>query len=69
MAESLLVADDILLRPIDVVNRNSIADRIAANFAAMVPLSEDAGRSEEEIMEDAIAEVAASRRDRRDPEA
>ena len=69
LMEATLVADTILFRPTDVANRNSVADRIAAGFVSMVRLSEDAGCSEEEIMEDAIADVAASRRDRHDPEA
>ncbi len=67
--EATVVADGILLRPMDVVNRESTAERIAASFAATQPSSEDARRSEDEIMEDAIGEVAASRRDRRDSEA
>ncbi len=69
LMEATLIADGILFRPMDVVNRNSVEDRFVANFAAMVPSSEDVGCSEEEIMEDAIAEVAASRRDRRNHEA
>lgn len=67
--EATVVAEGILFRPMDVVNRESTADRIAASFAATQPSREDSRRSEEEIMEEAIAELAASRRDRRDWEA
>ena len=49
----------------DVVERNAAADRIAATFAATAPPSEEASRSEAEIMEDAIADIADSRRERR----
>ena len=63
--EATIVGDGILLRPMDVVDRNAAANRIAATFAATVPSSEDAGRSEAEIMEDTIADIADSRRERR----
>ena len=66
--EATIVEDGILLRPMDVVDRNATADRIAAAFAAMAPSSEDAGRSEAEIMEDTIADIADSRRERRNRE-
>ena len=66
--EATLVGDGILLRPMDVVDRNATADRIAATFAATEPASEDAGRSEDEIMEDTIADIADSRRERRNRE-
>ena len=69
LMEATVVADGILFRPMDVVNRNSVASRIAADFASMVASPEDVGRSEEEIMEDVISEVVASRRDRRNSEA
>ncbi len=66
--EATIVGDGILLRPMDVVDRNATADRIAATFAATEPASEDAGRSEDEIMEDTIADIAAARRERRNRE-
>ena len=47
------------------MDRHVTADRIAATFAATAPSSEDVGRSEAEIMEDTIADIAASRRERR----
>ena len=40
----------------DVTDRNAAADRIAANFAATKPPSETAGRTEDEIMHDTIAD-------------
>ena len=66
--EATIVGDGILLRPMDVVDRNAAADRIAAAFAATKPSSEDVGRSEAEIMKDTIADIAASRRERRNRE-
>ena len=63
--EATLVGDGILLRPKEVVDRDVAADRIAARLAAAWPSPEDVGRSEEEIMQDAISEVSASRRERR----
>lgn len=64
--EATLVDDGILLKPKEVVDRAAAANRIAEKFAATPLSSEDLGRSEDEIMEDAIDEVAASRRERRD---
>lgn len=63
--EATIVGDGILLRPMDVVDRNAATDRIAAAFAAAAPSDDDAGRSEAEIMEDTIADIADSRRERR----
>ena len=66
--EATIVGDGILLRPMDVVERNAAADRIAAAFAATTASDADAGRSEAEIMEDTLADIAASRRERRNRE-
>ena len=63
--EATIVGDGILLRPADGVNRNAAANRIAAAFAATAPSPEDAGRSEAELMEDTIADIADARRERR----
>ena len=57
--EATIVGGGILLRPADGVNRN------AAAFAATAPSPEDAGRSEAELMEDTIADIADARRERR----
>ncbi len=67
--EATLVGDGILFRPKEVVDRDAAANRIAAGFAAVRPSPEDRGRSEDEIMRDSIAEVSASRGERRPREA
>ena len=48
--EATVVGDGILFRPMDVVDRNTAADRIAAYFSAAEPSSVDIGRTEDEIM-------------------
>ena len=67
--EATLVGDGILFRPKQVVDRHAAADRIAATIAATKPSSQDLGRSEDEIMQDSIADIAQSRRERRSREA
>ena len=66
LMEATVVGDGILLRPKDVVNRNAVADRIASILARIEPPPEDAGRSENEVMEDILADIAEARRERRD---
>ncbi len=63
--EATLLGDGILFRPKEVVDRDGAANRIAAGFAAARPSPGDRARSEDEIMSDSIAEVSASRRERR----
>ena len=63
--EATLVGDGILFIPKDLVDRGAAAARIAVRFAATQPSSDDLGRSEDEIMTDAIADIAESRRERR----
>ncbi len=63
--EVVRVDEGILFRVNQRVDRQAIADRIASEFAKMPVLSEDAGRSEEEIMNDVIAEISAARQERR----
>ena len=63
--EATLMGDGILFRPKQVLDRDAAADRIAAAVSAGRPLPEDVGRTEDEIMEDTIADIADSRRDRR----
>ena len=65
LLEATITDDGILLRPMDIVDRNAVADRIAAKFAATEPSPEDAGRAEDEIMQDTIADIAEARRQRR----
>ena len=63
--EASVVADGILLRPKDVVDRNAEARRVTAVLALVQPPPEDAGRSEDDVMEDIIADIAAAREERR----
>ena len=64
--EATIVGQCILFRPMDVVDRNAAADRTGANFAVAGPSSEDSGRSEQEVMQEVIVDIADSRRERRD---
>ena len=66
--EATLVGDGILFRPKQVVDRDAAADRIAAKIAATPPSSDDLSRSEDDIMQDSIADIAQSRRERRSRE-
>ena len=66
LMEATLVGDGILLRPKEVVDRNAAADRIASILARVEPSPDDAGRSEDEIVGDIIADIAEARRARRD---
>ena len=52
----------------DVVDRNDAAARIASILAQTKPSSEDAGHSEDEIMQDTIADIAEARKERRNPQ-
>ena len=67
--EATLVGDGILFKPKRVVDRVAAADRIAAKFAEAKPTPMDRGRTEDEIMRDAIDEIVRSRRERRNREA
>ena len=57
--------DGILLRPKAVVDRKTIADELERMLRESAAAPEDRGRSEEAILEDATADVAAARRRRR----
>ena len=65
LMEASVVAGGILLRPMEVVDRNAGARRVAAALARLDPPPEDAGRSEDDIMEDIIADIAVAREERR----
>ena len=65
LMEATIVGDGILFRPKEVVDRNAVADRIASILTRIEPSPEDADRSEDEIMEDIIADIAEARRERR----
>ena len=54
------------LRPEEAVDRDAAADRLDEIFARSKPLPEDVGRSEEEIMQDIIDDIAKARKERRD---
>ncbi len=49
----------------DIVDRNAAADHIAVILAQIKPSSEDTGRSEDEIMQDTLADIAEARKERR----
>ena len=66
LMEASVVEDGILFSPKAVVDRNAAADRLDEIFARSKPLPEDVGRSEEEIMEDIIKDIAEARKERRD---
>ena len=66
--EAIRVDDGILFKVVQVVDRDAIADRIASTLAEVVVPPDDMGRSEDEVMEDAISEISESRGKRRDRE-
>ena len=66
--EASVVEGGILFSPKEVVDRNAVADKIEEIFARIKPSPEDAGRSEEEIMQDIIEDIAEARKERRDAE-
>ena len=68
LMEASVVEGGILLSPKEVVDRNAAADRVEEIFARAKPSPEDAGRSEEEIMQDIIEDIAEARKERRDRE-
>ena len=61
LLEATVVGDGILLQ--EVVDRNAAA--VASILTRIETLPEDAGRSEDEIMEDVIADIARARSERR----
>jgi len=65
LMEATLVEGGILLRPKNVVDRNAAADRIETILRETKPAPEDASRSEDEIMEETIADIADARKQRR----
>ena len=66
--EATVLGDGILLRPKQVVDREAAAGRIGAALAAAGPSPGNQGCSEDEVMDDSIADIAASRRERRSRE-
>lgn len=57
--------EGLLLKPKEVVDRKGIAEQVEALLRDAPIDPEDQGKSEEEIMEQSIADVAASRSARR----
>lgn len=68
LMEATIVEDGILLRPKDVVDRNAAADRISSILAHTKPSLEDTGRSEDDIMQDTLADIVEARKERRNLE-
>ncbi|MDE0303105.1 MAG: AbrB/MazE/SpoVT family DNA-binding domain-containing protein [Gammaproteobacteria bacterium] len=66
LMEASVVEGGILFSPKAVVDRHAAADRLDEIFARSKPLPEDVGRSEEEIMEDIIEDIAKARKEYRD---
>jgi AbrB family looped-hinge helix DNA binding protein len=65
LMEATVEGDGILLRPKAVVDRDAIANQLERMLARAPTSLEDRDNSEDAIIEDAIAEVAAARRLRR----
>lgn len=63
--EASVVEHGILLRPKEVVDRDVGTRRVAAVLARLEPPPEDAGRREDDIMEDIVADIAAAREEHR----
>lgn len=61
--EATIEHGGIVLRPKAVVDRAAIADEVEPALAAAERAPEDRDRSEDEIVEDAISEVKAARRE------
>ena len=61
--EATIVGDGILLRAKKVVDRDMAADRVASILSRVEPPPEDAGRSEDDVMDDIVADIAAARRE------
>ena len=63
--EASVVAGGILLRPKEVVDRDAGTRQVAAVLTRLEPPPGDAGRSEDDVMEDIVADIAAAREERR----
>ena len=67
LMEATIVKGGILLRPKDIVDSAAAADRIEAILRSTKPSSEDACMSEDEVMEDTVADITKARQHRRKP--
>ncbi len=63
--EAVQVQDGILLRIKEVVDREAIAQKLDVLLGELPVCPEDMGRSEEEIMQEVIADIKAYRREQR----
>jgi AbrB family looped-hinge helix DNA binding protein len=63
LLEATIEQGAIVLRPKTVVDRAAVAAEVERVLAAAAQAPEDRDRSEDEIVEDAICEVKATRRD------
>jgi AbrB family looped-hinge helix DNA binding protein len=62
LMEATVVEDGLLLRPKAVVDRDAVADRLERILHTAPIDPRDKGKAEQDILEDAIADVAALRR-------
>ena len=69
LLEATIVEDGILLQPKEVVDHKAVADRIESILRNTKPSPLDAGRSEDEIMEDTVTDIAEARKQRHKPNA
>ena len=67
--EATVVGDGILLRPMGVVARRAAADRVASILENTDPTPGDTRWSEDEIIADAVSNVAEIRMPRRESDA
>lgn len=63
--EATIQQGAIVLRPKSVVDRAGVADEVDRILAHAPTAPEDEGRGEDEILEEAVAEVRAARKERR----
>ena len=62
LMETTVVEDGLLLRPKAVVDRDAVADRLERILHTAPIDPRDKSKAEQDILEDAIADVAAARR-------
>jgi AbrB family looped-hinge helix DNA binding protein len=65
LMEATVEGDGILLRPKAVIDRAAAADQLERLLASTPTAPEDRDRSEEAVIQDAIADIASARRRRR----
>lgn len=65
--EASVVEGGILLRPKALVDREAVADRLEALLDNTPTAEEDVGKSDDEVMREAVSEVARARAARHKP--